>query len=588
MGAPILASAAHAIPALESSSHSMEASIISRDTKGGRRLWYSLKVIQQPERARACGAGPKSSADRRPVDPPPVVELRIFEGQTWEQAQEKDITFVYNANFFLFVTLEHARVLAHARGTPSPNNTPPVLTGMPVSGMAYLDRPQEAGYFLFPDLSVRHEGRYKLTFNLYEETKEDKDKDKDDSESQPLSTVDPITGGSFDFRMEVKSQDFTVYSAKKFPGLGTSTNLSRVISDQGCRVRIRREVRMRRRGGKGGNGDYENGEDEYSRSRRTATPDNRNEYNRQRSMSGSTERTPYPNDSQRRPSMADYHQHQQQYPQNPSSSQHHLQFMGPNGNPQYPAAAPPQPYQQSSSVPASPIYPPSQQAPTYPSQTSYPAPPPPPPAPRQHSRERAPSQSSSYAPINPAPRREAAQPDYRPAPVQLPPIQPPSYHPATPQQSHKTRHRSTTSRLSSAPCCRLCRSIPTCSARAALRSQALRCSLRPANSRRFPRSLPSPTVFASARQLPPLPPLTPNPNSRGPIHPSMLPPPSQYAGTKRARDETFRTEVDERTRFQDGAREKGVVEDVDALLGPMVFERANGILVDAKKLDGYY
>ena len=59
-------------------------------------------------------------------------------------------------------------------------NTPPVLTGMPVSGMAYLDRPQEAGYFLFPDLSVRHEGRYRLTFNLYEQTKDEKDMDADE------------------------------------------------------------------------------------------------------------------------------------------------------------------------------------------------------------------------------------------------------------------------------------------------------------------------------------------------------------------------------------------------------------------------
>lgn len=59
MGAPILASAAHAIPALESHNSAPEESIIHRDTKGGRRLWYCLRVIQQPERARACGSGPK-------------------------------------------------------------------------------------------------------------------------------------------------------------------------------------------------------------------------------------------------------------------------------------------------------------------------------------------------------------------------------------------------------------------------------------------------------------------------------------------------------------------------------------------------
>lgn len=30
-----------------------------RITKGGRHLWYQLEVLQQPERARACGSGPK-------------------------------------------------------------------------------------------------------------------------------------------------------------------------------------------------------------------------------------------------------------------------------------------------------------------------------------------------------------------------------------------------------------------------------------------------------------------------------------------------------------------------------------------------
>jgi hypothetical protein len=71
----------------------------SRVTKEGKRITYALQVIQQPERARACGSGAKSSADRRPVDPPPIVELRVFEG---EGSNKNEITFAYNANFFLF------------------------------------------------------------------------------------------------------------------------------------------------------------------------------------------------------------------------------------------------------------------------------------------------------------------------------------------------------------------------------------------------------------------------------------------------------------------------------------------------------
>ncbi|QSZ33123.1 hypothetical protein DSL72_002709 [Monilinia vaccinii-corymbosi] len=247
--------------------------IITRTTRGGRKLRYTLTVIQQPERARACGSGAKSSADRRPVDPPPVVQLRIHDET--EPRQEKEITFHYNANFFLFATLEVARPIAQGRVQTSAPQAP-VLTGMPVSGMAYLDRPNEAGYFIFPDLSVRHEGQYKLSFNLYEETKEDKDTDIESTNESSMRKTSSAAAAaaaesSFDWRMELKSDQFTVYSAKKFPGLSESTDLSRTVAEQGCRVRIRRDVRMRRRDNKPG-GDFGENEDEYPQRGRATSP----------------------------------------------------------------------------------------------------------------------------------------------------------------------------------------------------------------------------------------------------------------------------------------------------------------------------
>lgn len=36
-----------------------EIACIHRTTKGNRSLWYQLTVLQQPERARACGSGSK-------------------------------------------------------------------------------------------------------------------------------------------------------------------------------------------------------------------------------------------------------------------------------------------------------------------------------------------------------------------------------------------------------------------------------------------------------------------------------------------------------------------------------------------------
>ncbi|KAF1811014.1 hypothetical protein P152DRAFT_74009 [Eremomyces bilateralis CBS 781.70] len=237
----------------------------SRITKEAKKITYRLKVIQQPERAQACGSGAKSSADRRPVDPPPIVELRVYDG-------DDEVTHNYNANYFLFATLEHARTMAQGRVAPGQASIP-VLTGTPVAGMAYLDRPHPAGYFIFPDLSVRHEGKYRLSFALYEELKEQKDMD---SEELPTSNLPNPADAHVSHRLEVKSTPFTVFSAKKFPGLTESTSLSRMVAEQGCRVRIRRDVRMRRRPGEKGAKDWDEYEDEtaYERARRTATPDN--------------------------------------------------------------------------------------------------------------------------------------------------------------------------------------------------------------------------------------------------------------------------------------------------------------------------
>jgi hypothetical protein len=234
-----------------------------RTTKDGRTIRYNLQVIQQPERARACGSGAKSSADRRPVDPPPIVELRVFEN-------DQEITFAYNANFFLHASLENARAIAPGRAPSTAGPSFPVLTGTPVAGMAYLDRPTPAGYFIFPDLSVRHEGKYRLSFALFENLSEVKDLDPEDP--------DVIYDGNHfvTHRAEVKSAPFTVFSAKKFPGLSESTALSRMVAEQGCRVRIRRDVRMRRRENKTSK-DWDEYDEEgggYERARGTATPEN--------------------------------------------------------------------------------------------------------------------------------------------------------------------------------------------------------------------------------------------------------------------------------------------------------------------------
>ncbi|KFY79873.1 hypothetical protein V499_01197 [Pseudogymnoascus sp. VKM F-103] len=356
-----------------------ETATVTRMTAEGRKLSYELKVIQQPERARACGSGAKSSADRRPVDPPPVVELKIYEIDA--QNLKNDITFSYNANFFVFATLETARPIIHGRVQQTAQQIP-VLTGMPVSGMAYLDRPTEAGYFIFPDLSVRHEGKYRLSFNLYEETKEDKDKDGESAtDARPVIKQNPDEPtDSFDWRLEIKSEAFTVFSAKKFPGLAESTSLSRTVAEQGCRVRIRRDVRMRRREGKAAD-EYDERADAngYRRSTRSATPVE--PYSRQRSLSNSNSEIK-PEYAHRRPSADAYPPHPSYpapYNHGPASTpQQGGSYLGFGGHsaqqpqfqtPQFAQPAPPPPAQpqQPHQSAQSPYH---QQAPQYPPQQS--------------------------------------------------------------------------------------------------------------------------------------------------------------------------------------------------------------------------
>ncbi|OQV09321.1 hypothetical protein CLAIMM_13454 isoform 1 [Cladophialophora immunda] len=222
-------------------------STVSRFTIDRRCIRYSLEVVQQPEKARACGSGPRSSNDRRPVDPPPVVELKVF-------INDVDTTMQYDATFMLYASLEVARPIAGGKMHVPP--AIPVLAGVTIASAAYLEKPKRAAYFIFPDLSVRHEGWYRLRFSLFEGVKHDLDADHGKPFVRTEGDGDNLTApvrheGVFN-RMEVLSTPFQVYSAKKFPGLNQSTALSMMVADQGCRVRIRRDVRQRKRRQKSG------------------------------------------------------------------------------------------------------------------------------------------------------------------------------------------------------------------------------------------------------------------------------------------------------------------------------------------------
>ncbi|KAF9111694.1 hypothetical protein BGX27_004572 [Mortierella sp. AM989] len=108
------------------------------------------------------------------------------------------------------------------------DNRTKATTGSSVSSLYPLkdfeDSGTESGFFVFPDLSVRMEGTYRLKFCLYE-----------------------MVGNDVHFCSYVISDPLVVYSAKKFPGMEESTQLSQYFAEQGLKIRIRKEVRPKKR-----------------------------------------------------------------------------------------------------------------------------------------------------------------------------------------------------------------------------------------------------------------------------------------------------------------------------------------------------
>ncbi|KAF1802058.1 hypothetical protein FB192DRAFT_1376039 [Mucor lusitanicus] len=201
---------------------------------------YRLIMVQNPVRARCCGFGEK---DRRPIDPPPILQLFIERPDgTLQNAHDDD------SNISLFVVqcdlysedgkeprghvYNPSSAAPTSAGTllsfqdPAPTRS---LMGAVVSNAYQLiDHNNEPGiFFIFQDLSVRIEGTFCLNFMFIN-----------------LSAGDPLTM-STEVSDDVLSKPFTVYSAKNFPGMTDSTPLSQSFAQQGIKISIRKGRRIR-------------------------------------------------------------------------------------------------------------------------------------------------------------------------------------------------------------------------------------------------------------------------------------------------------------------------------------------------------
>ncbi|KAJ2002508.1 hypothetical protein GGI04_003282 [Coemansia thaxteri] len=198
-------------------------------------------MAQNPIRARMCGFGEK---DRRPLDPPPVVRLRVRDDDG-EFVHNEDVEvwkFVVSATLWAPFSDNDRSIVINPNTLPGPvpmyqsstsviSLSEPVkvrnLVGTTVSNAYLLKDDKDAIniFFIFHDLSVRTEGKFRIKFQFAVIP----------SENNPRAFVESVTW----------SDVFEVYSAKTFPGMTDSTELSKAFAAQGIKITIRKNNRGR-------------------------------------------------------------------------------------------------------------------------------------------------------------------------------------------------------------------------------------------------------------------------------------------------------------------------------------------------------
>lgn len=170
-----------------------------------------LSIRQQPKEALITTEGKEKA--RKPVDPPPILELTVSPNADPQQQ------FLQSPYLFLTVSLFRAD-----RDEPHDAKGEKSLSGTLVSSLHRLKdvNNKDGGFFVFGDISVKVAGKFRLHFSLYE---------FQNSSSEVM------------FLGSISSDAFSVLLPKDFKGMEESTYLSRAFSDQGVRLRLRKEPR---------------------------------------------------------------------------------------------------------------------------------------------------------------------------------------------------------------------------------------------------------------------------------------------------------------------------------------------------------
>ncbi|RSL40633.1 Sexual development regulator velC [Fusarium duplospermum] len=186
------------------------------------RAKYVLSIRQQPVAARSCGSGER---DRRAIDPPPILQLRI-EGPGL--AEEESSKLLRYSDYVMSCSIYDQSGTRDLSFMPEEYRQRRRLMGS-VVGTSFVGQDEygETGcFFCFPDLSCRTPGSFRLKFSLVE-----------------IDLAQARQTKHFPILAETMSDIFAVYLAKDFPGMQASTPLVKHLKEQGCVITIKKGFR---------------------------------------------------------------------------------------------------------------------------------------------------------------------------------------------------------------------------------------------------------------------------------------------------------------------------------------------------------
>ena len=159
---------------------------------------YNLSIRQQPAAARACGFGER---DRRVIDPPPILELKITDKATGAPSQDS------NALLALHCTLIGPETDVDETEVPAAHpemaSTRRLMGTLVASPYQAKDEHGVAGtFFVFPDLSCRSPGKYRLSFKLLR--------------VDPMNMIPGAVHGTVS---SIKTDVFSVFTAKDYQAM---------------------------------------------------------------------------------------------------------------------------------------------------------------------------------------------------------------------------------------------------------------------------------------------------------------------------------------------------------------------------------